>query len=89
MLVPFDPTREVVDKLATGLDGWVLRRPAAAVLAEVEAVRDAQSAAAKEARRVLRDKQKDEWKGKFDNWKDEMGDKWEAFTQRLKSGAKS
>ena len=80
---------EVLDGLAGGLQGMVLRRPAGAVLAEVEAVRDAQSAAAKEARRVLRDKQKDEWKGKFDNWKDEMGDKWEAFTQRLKSGAKS
>ena len=59
---------EVVDKLAADLDGWVLRRPAAAVLTEVEAVLDAQNAAAKEARRVLRDKQKAEWKDKFDNW---------------------
>ncbi|HMO48387.1 MAG TPA: DUF1269 domain-containing protein [Rubrivivax sp.] len=75
---------EVVDKLAAGLDGWVLRRPAAAVLAEVEAVRDAQNAAAKEARRVLRDQQKDEWKDKFDNWSDELGDKWHAFKARLK-----
>lgn len=75
---------EVVDKLAVGLGGWVLRRPAVAVLAEVEAVRDAQNAAAKEARRVLRDKQKDEWKGKFDDWTDELGDKWQAFKTRLK-----
>lgn len=77
---------EVVDKLAAGLDGWVLRRPAAAVLVEVEAVRDAESAAAREARRVLRDKQKDEWKGKFDNWTDELGEKWNAFKARVKGG---
>lgn len=75
---------EVVDKLAADLDGWVLRRPAAAVLTEVEAVLDAQNAAAKEARRVLRDKQKAEWKDKFDNWTDELGDKWNAFKARFK-----
>ena len=74
---------EVIDQITAGLGGFVLRRPAAAVLAEVEAVRDAQDAAAKEARRVLREQQKDEWKGKWDNWTDELGDKWDAFKKRL------
>lgn len=74
---------EVVDQLAAGLGGWVLRRPAAAVLAEVESLRDAQQAAAKEARRVLRAQQKDEWRDKFDNWTDELGDKWDAFRKKI------
>ncbi|EIU2890545.1 DUF1269 domain-containing protein [Pseudomonas aeruginosa] len=76
---------EVVDQLAAALDGFVLRRPAAAVQAEVDAVREAQNAAAKEARRVLREQQKDEWKDKWDHWTDELGDQWAAFKQRLKS----
>ena len=47
--------------------------------------REAQNAAAKEARRVLREQQKDEWKDKWDHWTDELGDQWAAFKQRLKS----
>ena len=76
---------EVVDGLAANLGGVVLRRPAAAVLAEVEALRDAEDAAAKEARRVLRERRKDEWSTKYDAWKDEVQDKWDAFKQKLKS----
>ena len=48
-------------------------------------VRDAEDAAAKEARRVLRERRKDEWSTKYDAWKDEVQDKWDAFKQKLKS----
>lgn len=74
---------EVVDGLAASLDGVVLRRPAAAVLAEVEAVREAEAAAARAARRVLREKQHAEWRDRFDGWKDEVGDKLEALKKKL------
>jgi uncharacterized membrane protein len=76
---------EVVNDVAAKLGGFVLRRPAEAVLAEVEAAQDAEKAAAKEARRVLHDQQKDEWKDKWDSWTDELGDKWEAFKKKLTS----
>lgn len=76
---------EVVNDVAAKLGGFVLRRPADAVLAEVEAAQDAEKAAAKEARRVLHEQQKDEWKDKWDNWTDELGDKWEAFKKKLTS----
>lgn len=76
---------EVIDGIATQLGGVVLRRPAAAVMAEVETLRDAETAAAREARRVLREQRKDEWSAKYDAWKDEVQDKWEAFKQKLKS----
>ena len=76
---------EVVDGLAAGLGGVVLRRPAAAVLAEVEALRDAEDAAAKAARRVLREQRKGEWSAKYESWKDEVQDKWDALKQKVKS----
>ena len=66
---------EALDKLVQGLGGVIVRRPAEAVLAEVEAEADARDAAAKEARKVLRAKQRDEWKDKIDEWTDEIGDK--------------
>ncbi len=76
---------EVVDGLVASLDGVVLRRPAAAVMAEVDALRDAEEeAAAKEARRVLREKRKDEWSAKYESWKDEIQDQWTALKQKLK-----
>ena len=65
---------DVVDALADKLHGAVLRRPLGAVVAEMEAEEAAQDAAATEARKVLRDQQKDEWRDKFDNWKDELGE---------------
>lgn len=76
---------EVVDKLVAELRGVVLRRPAAAVMAEVEALREAEQAAAKEVRRVLREKRKEEWSGKYEAWKDDVQDKWEALKQKLKN----
>lgn len=76
---------EVVNDVAAKLGGFVLRRPADAVLAEVEAAQDAEKAAAKEARRVLHEQQKDEWKGKWDAWTDELGEKWDAFKKKLTS----
>lgn len=75
---------EVVDGLAANLGGVVLRRPAAAVMAEVELLREAEEAAAKEARRVLHEKRKDEWSAKHESWKDEVQDKWDALMQKLK-----
>lgn len=75
---------EVIDGLVASLGGVVLRRPAAAVMAEVDALRDAEEAAAKEARRVLREKRKDEWSAKYESWKDEIQDQWTALKQKLK-----
>lgn len=63
-----------LDALALKLGGVLLRRPLAVVQDEVEAEQEAAIAAAKEARKVLRDKRKAEWHGKFDNWKTEVGD---------------
>ncbi|MEG0919922.1 MAG: DUF1269 domain-containing protein [Comamonas sp.] len=65
---------DVVDTLAASLGGTVLRRPLGAVVAEIEAQADAKEAAVEEARKVLRAKHKDEWRDKFDNWKEEIGD---------------
>ncbi|TCP10455.1 hypothetical protein LVJ78_06780 [Uruburuella suis] len=65
-----------VDAIVQGLgNGLLLRRPVEALLVEIAAAEEAQEAAAKEARKVLREKQKAEWKDKFDNWKEEVGDK--------------
>lgn len=75
---------EVVDKLAHALSGVVSRRPSEAVLAEVEAQKEAQDAAAGEARKVLRKQQREEWLDKLDNWKDELGDKFEQLQKTLK-----
>ena len=74
---------DVVDTLAQGLGGTVLRRPLAVVEAEVEAQTEAQVAAAREARRVLRDKQGDEWRDKFDDWKEEMEEGLDKLKTRI------
>ena len=74
---------EVLDRLAAELDGVLLRRPAAAVKAEVDAMRDAQEAAAKEARRVLRDQRHQDWREKYEDWKDDVRDKWNALKAKL------
>ena len=74
---------EVVNGLAERLGGTVLRRPLSAVQAEVDAQSEAHAAAAKEARRVLREKQSDEWRDKFDNWKDELGEGVEKLKARI------
>lgn len=78
-----EPAVEVVDQLAAGLQGTVLRRPLEAVQAEVDAQVEAHEAASREARRVLREKQKDEWQGKFDNWKEELGDGIDRLQARI------
>ena len=72
----------IVQGLGSGL---VLRRPVEALLIEIDAAEEAQEAAAKEARKVLREKQKAEWKDKFDNWKDEMGDKFTNLKSDIKA----
>ncbi len=76
---------EVLDGLAQNLDGIVLRRPAEAVLAEVQAAAEAQDAAAMQARKVLREKQRAEWHEKFDNWKEEVGERLTALKDRVKA----
>jgi uncharacterized membrane protein len=78
-----EPAVEVIDGLASRLGGVVLRRPTAAVQAEVDAVRSAEQSAAAEARKVLREKQKDEWRGKFDNWKNELGERWDTLKNKI------
>lgn len=75
----------VVDGIAGSLDGVVLRRPTDAVYAEVLAAARAQDAAAEQARQVLREQHKAEWKGKFDHWVDEVGDRLTALKGKIKS----
>ncbi len=53
-------TVEVVDTLMTALGGTVVRRPAAEVLAELEAAEEAYKAAQKEARKVAKEQRKAE-----------------------------
>ena len=72
----------IVQSLGGGL---VLRRPVEVVMDEIAAASEAQEAAAKEARRVLREKHKAEWKEKFDNWKDEAGDKLTELKNDIKA----
>ena len=79
---------EVVDKLAADLGGTVLRRPLGAVEAEIDAEADASAAAADEARKVLRAQQKDEWRDKFDNWKDEIGDSVDKLQAKISEAFK-
>ena len=74
---------EVVNGLAEKLGGTVLRRPLSAVEAEVAAQSEAQIAAAREARRVLREKQSDEWRDKLDDWKDEIEDGLEKLKAKI------
>ena len=74
---------EVVNGLAERLGGTVLRRPLSAVQAEVDAQSEAHAAAAKEARRVLREKQSDEWRDKFDDWKEEIGEGVEKLKAKI------
>ena len=76
--------QEVLDKIAEKLDGVVLRRPVAAVQAEVDVIQDAQRAAIREARRVLREQQREEWREKFDDWKEEVGEKIDRLTDRIR-----
>ena len=76
---------EVVDGLAQTLCAVVLRRPTDALFAEVEAAGEAQDAAAEEARKVLRAKQRTEWQEKFDNWTDEVGERLTALKDQLKA----
>ena len=82
-------THEALDKLVLDLGGVIVRRPADAVLAEVEAEADARDAAAKEARKVLHAKQRDEWKDKIEGWKDEIGDKLEGLQKSISDAFKS
>ena len=72
-----------IDGLANRLGGHVLRRPVEAVQAEIDANELARQAAAEQARKVLREKQKDEWRERFDNWKDQFSDKLDALRKRI------
>jgi uncharacterized membrane protein len=55
-----EPAAEVIDAEMYGLGGEVTRRPVAEVMAELAAAEEAADAAAKEARRVVREKRKAE-----------------------------
>lgn len=74
---------DAVDMLVHALGGVIVRRPFDAVLAEVEAETEARDAAAAEARKVLRSKQREEWFGKFDNWRDELTGKFEHLQKSI------
>ena len=80
---------EVIDKIAKELNCVILlRRPAEAVLAEVQLAADAQRAAEKEARKLLREQHKAEALNKFDGWKDEVGQKWQHLKKTLNTDIK-
>ena len=55
-----EPAVEVIDGEMKKLDGEVTRRPVGEVMGELEAVEDAADAAAREARRVVREERKAE-----------------------------
>jgi uncharacterized membrane protein len=65
---------EIVDDIAGPLEGMVTRRAAAEVYDEIQSARAAQDAADAEARRVLRDQRRAEYK-----------DKWEQFKSKVKT----
>ena len=66
---------EVIDGAMAPLGGTVLRRPAAAVLAELEAAEDAYREAEKEADRVARERRKAERKENWDERVDALKEK--------------
>jgi uncharacterized membrane protein len=61
-----EPAVEVIDGEMEKLDGEVTRRPVAEVMGELEAAEDAADAAAREARRVIREKRKTELSADLD-----------------------
>jgi uncharacterized membrane protein len=61
-----EPTVELIDGEMTRLGGEVTRRPVADVIDELEAAQEAADAAAREARRVVREKRKAELKAGVD-----------------------
>ncbi|MPM51456.1 hypothetical protein SDC9_98205 [bioreactor metagenome] len=69
-----EESHQALNTLSEALGGVVLRRPLEAVEQEVAAQEEAAVAAAKEARRVLREKKSAEWHGKLDEWKDDVGE---------------
>ncbi len=77
---------EVVDTLSASLGGQLLRRPVSAVQAEVDAQMEALESAAKEARRVLRERQRDEWRQKCEAWRLDASTKVQALAQRVRAG---
>jgi|SRR5689334_703678 len=65
-------TPEVVDDVMAPLGGTVTRRAAAEVYDEVQSVRAAEEAAEAEARRVLREQRRAEYKGKWEQFKNKV-----------------
>ena len=77
---------EALDAAIGELHGTVLRRAVADVQAEVSAVAEAQAAAAREARKVLRRQHRDEVHQKIDGWKDEVKASFERLKARIEGG---
>ena len=75
----------VVDGIARTLGALVLRRPAEAVMREVEVAQEAEEVAAQEARTVLRKRHEEEWLAKFDTWKEEVGEQLTELRARIES----
>lgn len=71
--VEADP--EPLDRLAARFDAAIERQPADQVAAEVQAAAAAAEAAQKEANRVLRERKRAEFKGKFDEKVDAVKEK--------------
>lgn len=62
-----EPAVEVIDGEMMKLGGEVTRRPVAEVMNQLEAAEDAQRAAAREARRAMREKRKADLSASFDD----------------------
>lgn len=73
----------VIDGLAAKLNGFVLRRPQEAVADEIAANEEAQREAAKQARKVLHEQKKQEFKDKVDGWKADVKQNWSDFKAKL------
>ena len=76
---------DVVDGIARTLGALVLRRPAEAVMREVEVAQEAEEVAAQEARTVLRKRHEEEWLAKFDTWKEEVDEQLTELRARIES----
>jgi uncharacterized membrane protein len=73
-----EESNDKLDAFVKESGGTMMRRPAADVRAEVATAAEAADAAAKEARRVIREK-------KWDQTKDKVEDAWDSVKARFKS----
>ena len=82
-----DPS--VIDDEAAKLQGTVLRRPVADVQAEIDVAVQAQLAADRSVRQVLREQHRADRRQKIDEWKNEVRAGFDSLKERLGGGSKA